>query len=94
MVFPRKSMLFLLPLPLPVSIGPQFIYFFYICMCVLPTRISLYHVHVCCLWRPEEVRSSGTRLTGGSATFIEGLVRRLSVQPFMVYVLLLLEEVQ
>lgn len=30
------------------------IYFHFMCMCVLPTCVDLYHMPASCLWKPEE----------------------------------------
>jgi hypothetical protein len=43
------------------GLDPFTIFFVILCMNVLPTYISMYHVPAWCPWRPEEsVRSSGT----------------------------------
>jgi len=44
--------------------------FYFFCnmhMCVLPACMSIHHVCAWCLWKPEGVTHSGTRVTNGRA---------------------------
>lgn len=43
------------------------IYFYFVCMSLLPTCMNMYHIHALCLQRQEEnVESPGSRITVGS----------------------------
>lgn len=43
-----------------------YLYFYFICVGILPVCISVHHMHALCPWRSEDgIESSGTGLTDG-----------------------------